>query len=603
MKMKNNKEIPIFFAVDDNYAPFLAVALQSIKDNSSKNYNYSVFILNAGLSEDIKRKLAAMNDKNYSVSFVNVQSELMKIDNKLHTRDYYTKSTYYRLFIQKLFPQYDKAIYLDSDIVVTEDISKLYNIELGTNLVAGAIEDVMTNVDIFGRYVEQCLGISRYKFFNAGVLLINLKLFRDENVEGQFVELLTKYKFSVTQDEDYLNVICKDRVHYLDDGWNRSPMENLNFDDKNIKIVHYKINMKPWHYDNIKYENLFWEYAKETSFYNDIKKIKETYSQEQIKRDTISYQNLEKLAQTEIDREDTYFKVISKGKIDSMLKETEIVKSKDRTDILKKIELFEENGWFDVDVENDPPSKILMPNKVDYLQKKLSSKIARKIAYSAARKFMNKLLKEKQLIISDVKGIEHWKNLDTGAIITCNHFNAMDSFAMQYAYDKTGFKKRKLYKVIREGNYTSFGGFYGYLMRHCNTLPLSSNAETMKKFINAVDVILKKREFILVYPEQSMWWNYKKPKPLKKGAFNFAVRNNVPVVPIFITMQDSDIIAKDGFPIQKYTINIFEPIYPNKTISARENIEAMMQKNYDLWKDCYEKTYGIPLVYNTKKDE
>ena len=68
-------------------------------------------------------------------------------------------------------------------------------------------------------------------------------------------------------------------------------------------------------------------------------------------------------------------------------------------------------------------------------------------------------------------------------------------------------------------------------------------------------------------------------------------------------MQDSDIIAKDGFPIQKYTINIFEPIYPNKTISARENIEAMMQKNYDLWKDCYEKTYGIPLVYNTKKDE
>ena len=566
----------------------MAVALQSIKDNSSKNYNYSVFILNAGLSEDIKRKLAAMNDRNYSISFVNVQSELMKIDSKLHTRDYYTKSTYYRLFIQKLFPQYDKAIYLDSDIIVTEDISKLYNIDLETNLVAGAVEDVMTNIDVFGRYVEQCLGINRYKFFNAGVLLINLKLFRDENVEGQFVELLTKYKFTVTQDEDYLNVICKDRVCYLDDGWNRSPMENTNFDDKNLKIVHYKMNLKPWHYDNIKYENLFWKYTKETSFYDYIKNIKDTYSKEQIKKDTISYQNLEKLAQKEIDRDDTYFKIISKGKIDSMLKETEIVKSKDRTDILKKIEMFEEKGWFDVDVENDPPSKVLMPNKVDYLQKKLSSKIARKIAYSAARKFMNKLLKEKQLIISNVNGID---------------FNAMDSFAMQYAYDKTGFKKRKLYKVIREGNYTSFGGFYGYLMRHCNTLPLSSNAETMKKFISAVDVILKKREFILVYPEQSMWWNYRKPKPLKKGAFNFAVRNNVPVVPIFITMQDSDIIAKDGFPIQKYTINIFEPIYPNKTISARENIEAMMQKNYDLWKNCYEKTYGIPLVYNTKKDE
>ena len=419
-------------------------------------------------------------------------------------------------------------------------------------------------------------------------------------MEGQFVELLTKFKFTVTQDEDYLNVICKDRVFYLDDGWNRSPIENPSFDDKNLKLVHYKINLKPWHYDNIKYEDLFWKYAKETSFFENIKNIKDSYTDLQKQKDTISYQNLEKLAQSEIDRDDTYFKIISKAKVNSLLKETEIVKSKDRTDVLKRIELFEENGWFDVDIEDDPPTKVLMPNKVDYLQKKFSSKIIRKIAYSSGRKFMKKMLKQKQLIIKNVFGVENWKNLDTGAIITCNHFNAMDSFAMQYTYDLTGFKKRKMYKVIREGNYTSFGGFYGFLMRHCNTLPLSSNSQTMKKFLNAVDTILKKDEFILVYPEQSMWWNYRKPKPLKKGAFNFAVRNNVPVVPIFITMQDTNIYGMDGYPIQEYTIHVMEPIYPKKSLSTKQNIEYMMRKNYEMWKECYETTYGLPLVYKTK---
>ena len=109
-------------------------------------------------------------------------------------------------------------------------------------------------------------------------------------------------------------------------------------------------------------------------------------------------------------------------------------------------------------------------------------------------------------------------------------------------------ENKKLYKVIREGNYTNFPGFYGFLFRHCDTLPLSSNKRTMIEFLKAVDTLLKKGEFILIYPEQSMWWNYKKPKPLKDGAFKMAVKSNVPVVPIFITMKESDIIGEDRLP-------------------------------------------------------
>ena len=99
-----------------------------------------------------------------------------------------------------------------------------------------------------------------------------------------------------------------------------------------------------------------------------------------------------------------------------------------------------------------------------------------------------------------------------------------------------------------------------------------------------------------------MWWHYRKPKPLKKGAFTFAVQNNVPVLPIFITMQDSDIIGDDGFYVQEYIIHIEKPIYPDPSKSRAENIAWMRDENYRIWKEIYEKFYGIPLVYDCEKD-
>ena len=124
----------------------------------------------------------------------------------------------------------------------------------------------------------------------------------------------------------------------------------------------------------------------------------------------------------------------------------------------------------------------------------------------------------------------------------------------------------------------------------------------MTEFIKAVDTILKRGDFILIYPEQSLWWNYKKPKPLKNGAFRLASRNNVPIIPIFITMEDTDIIGEDGFPVQQYIINIEEPIYPDNKLSVKENTEIMKKKNFEVWKNVYEDFYKIPLEYTTKKD-
>ena len=99
-----------------------------------------------------------------------------------------------------------------------------------------------------------------------------------------------------------------------------------------------------------------------------------------------------------------------------------------------------------------------------------------------------------------------------------------------------------------------------------------------------------------------MWWNYRKPRPLTVGAFKFAAENKVPVLPMFITMEDSDKIGPDGFPIQKYTLNIMPAIYPDKEKTVKENMVLLRDKNYAAWKDCYESFYGIPLVYETEDE-
>lgn len=100
-----------------------------------------------------------------------------------------------------------------------------------------------------------------------------------------------------------------------------------------------------------------------------------------------------------------------------------------------------------------------------------------------------------------------------------------------------------------------------------------------------------------------MWWNYRKPKPLKIGAYKFAARNNVPVIPIFITMQDTDIIGDDGFPVQEYIVNIEKPIYPDEKLTEKTNAQKMLKENAEVWKNVYEKFYKIPLEYTTEIKE
>ena len=277
--------------------------------------------------------------------------------------------------------------------------------------------------------------------------------------------------------------------------------------------------------------------------------------------------------------------------------------SKDRLEVLNRIQEYEKAGRFDESVENDPPSVELTPDKVDYLCKKLSSKIKRNLANMLGDRHFLTQIKKGNLIIDGVTGEQYLSALKEGAMITCNHFAPSDNYILFHCIRKH-LPKKYLYKIIQESNYTAFPGMYGFLFRHCNTLPLSSNRRTMINFMTAVNTLLKNGETILIYPERAMWFNYRKPRPFKSGAFKMAYRAGVPVVPTFITMQDdSERLDENGYPLQHHTVHIMPPVYPDKTLGEKLGAEKMCEQAYELYKAKYEEVYGEKLTFACDKEE
>ena len=302
--MKNNlQEIPIFFAVDDNYTPFLVVSIKSLIENSSKNHFYSIKILYTNISDEHRLSIKNLEQDNVNIEFVDLNYYIESVKDKLYTRDYYSKTTYFRLFIPDLYPQFDKALYLDSDIVILSDIAKLYNTDMKNNLVAAVPDEVIQNTKVFQEYAEKVVGVASYKnYFNAGILLMNLDELRKFNFQEKFLHLLETIKFSVAQDQDYLNRLCKGRVTLIDGSWNRMPMfatkENQN---EVLNLIHYNLAYKPWHFEDITYKDYFWNYAKQTEYFDIIQNIKDNYTDEQKFQDMKTHEMLMELAQTESD--------------------------------------------------------------------------------------------------------------------------------------------------------------------------------------------------------------------------------------------------------------------------------------------------------------
>lgn len=227
-----------------------------------------------------------------------------------------------------------------------------------------------------------------------------------------------------------------------------------------------------------------------------------------------------------------------------------------------------------------------------------------KINYKIKNKAALKIVKESAKYVDNIEviGIEKIKNLDLtrGAIITNNHFNPLDSYTSRKV---ANLLNKKLYIVIEDTN-LALPGTIGFLMNYLDVLPVSkSPTYLIKTFMPELKKILNNGYIVLIYPEEEMWFNYRKPRPCKRGAYQFASINKVPVISCFTEMVDLNIPDNDEFNKVKYIVHVLDPIIPDLNKSDRQNSIDMANIDFKQKKEAYEKAYNKELIYDFESND
>ncbi len=199
---------------------------------------------------------------------------------------------------------------------------------------------------------------------------------------------------------------------------------------------------------------------------------------------------------------------------------------------------------------------------------------------------------------TEFEGLEKLNNLPIGgAIVTSNHYNQVDSLPMKLLADKMHCQL----SIVIEDTNLMLPGFFRYLMNYVGTIPLvQSPSYIANEFPKHLGQALDQNNWVLIYPEQEMWWNYRKPRKLQRGAYYFAAKQNVPVVSTFVEIKDLPKVEKKdaNFYETKYIVHVLDPIYPDVSLSANENAHHMMEQDYKQKVAVYEKIYSKKLNYD-----
>lgn len=267
-----------------------------------------------------------------------------------------------------------------------------------------------------------------------------------------------------------------------------------------------------------------------------------------------------------------------------------------RRAVIENIKTFAESGEFHNKVELNDPVLTAEQNKAitnGYLENRkcLSFKAKTVLGVMLAKTAARLINKDTQIV-----GLEKIPKDLGGVLITSNHFSPLENTVIRHLVSTLG--RRKLGIISQTTNF-AMTGIIGFLMNYADTIPISTDPHYLARdFLSVLkERLVDKKEAILLYPEQEMWFNYRKPRPPKRGAYFYAAKLNVPILSCFVEMIDQDEDDTPEFKKVRYVLHVLDVLYPDESKTARENTEYLAEQDYALKKACYEAVYGKELTY------
>lgn len=268
-----------------------------------------------------------------------------------------------------------------------------------------------------------------------------------------------------------------------------------------------------------------------------------------------------------------------------------------RKAVIENIKKYAESGQYHNKVELSDPvltSKEMRQITDTYVKNRhtLSFRIKSSIAVTIARIATKIINKDTEVI-----GLEKIPKDLEGVLITSNHFGPLENTIIRHLTKK--MKRRKLNIISQTTNF-AMKGFIGFLMNYANTIPISIDPRYLARdFLSIMkEKLCDKKEAVLLYPEQEMWFNYRKPRPSKNGAYFYAAKLNIPIISCFVEIKDTDKDENEEFKKVKYILHVLGVLYPDKEKTPKENTDELAKLDYEMKKACYEKVYSKPLTYN-----
>ena len=282
--MADSKKIDVEFSIDNNYIQHFCVAVTSLLEN---NFNHICRIF---LITDFVESEALVKTISFIYSRFKIKICCTKIEEsvlrKFKVDSHVSQATYYRLFLTELLPNdIDKVLYLDSDVVVNGSLASLFNLKFQSELQVSTSSKHINNIllaskDLYLYAVSEVnwqdpdrlrsIGLMGYRYFNAGVLLINLKRWREDKVLKKLITIALDKSINLKfHDQDVLNIAFENNwgeLHYKYNTVNLDFLKHKVY-ESDYHIIHYTSGSKPWHFINRHpLKHIYWNYLRKTPY-------------------------------------------------------------------------------------------------------------------------------------------------------------------------------------------------------------------------------------------------------------------------------------------------------------------------------------------------